>query len=188
MRRREELIRILDFILNKADADELNVIREAMERRAKNLMSPMGQLNIPKMAESFTKAMEAQMGSVKNIHEIAQKFVKDMIINMIPEIPKEHLEVLLKNWVPDPEYRSKQTEESLPKGIVKSMIVQFIDYSLGRMSEKNKQELTPGWSERYWSIFSINTRNLITAFLKGNISEEEFWSGIEGRDSGEEET
>lgn len=178
MDRKKDLIIVLDFILNKSRPEELDVIEESVLKRKQDLSRNLVNLNISGMASNISKTIKEQFSSFDNIHEMIRGFVKDIIIKSIPDIPPEHVEILLNEWVSDPEKIKKGNEENLPEKVVKSMIVQFINYSLGRMEPEEKRELEEGWSKKYWNIFSISTRKLISDFLTGKISENTFWKKI----------
>ena len=76
-----------------------------------------------------------------------------------------------------PDREEGPNEEELPRDAVETMVTQFIDYSKGQMPAAQQRELrTQGdWSRRYWSVFSIPTRQLIRDLLYDVIDEEEFW-------------
>ncbi len=59
--------------------------------------------------------------------------------------------------------------------MIQSMLVQFIDYSLGRMDEDEKENLASDWQMRYWNTFSSGLKKLLSNLLKGKISEGSFW-------------
>ncbi len=178
MNRKKELIVLLDFILNKSRPEELDVIQESILKRKQDLNRNLVNLNVSGMAENVSKSIKEQFSSFNNVHTMIRGFVKEIIVKTIPDIPEEHLELLLNEWVSDPDKIKKGNEANLPRKVVRSMIVQFIDYSLGRMSPGEKSELKEGWSRKYWNIFSISTRKLISDFLTGKISEQKFWKEI----------
>ena len=60
--------------------------------------------------------------------------------------------------------------------------MQFVDYSLGRMSASDRAELRGDWSRRYWSLFSERTRSLIRELLMGGITERQFWTSFDEED------
>ncbi len=178
MNRKKELVMILDFILNKSQPEELDVIQDSISRRRNDMNSQIMHLNVPGMAGNISNSIKDQFSSFNNVHTMIRGFVKDIIVKSIPNIPKEHLEILLNEWVSNPEKIKKGNEANLPRKAVRSMIVQFIDYSLGRMTPDEKKQLQSGWSKKYWNIFSISTRKIISDLLTGKIAEKQFWKQI----------
>jgi hypothetical protein len=178
MDRKKDLIIVLDYILNKSRPEELDVIMESVMRRKQDLSRNLVNLDVSGMAGNISEAIKEKFSSFDNIHEMIKGFVKDIIIKSIPDIPPEHVEILLNEWVSNPEKIKQGNEDKLPKKAVRDMIVQFVDYSLGRMKTEEKNQLEAGWSKKYWNIFSISTRKMISDLLTGKISEKKFWKEI----------
>jgi transcription initiation factor IIE alpha subunit len=64
--------------------------------------------------------------------------------------------------------------KKLPKELLKTMIIQFVSYSTGQMTEKEKSQLPTGWAEKYWSYFPEEVKYLIKAYLENEIDEIRF--------------
>ena len=180
---REELYRILDFILNHSDRDEIKVLQEAIRRRLVDLSQGTARLNITGLARSAGRAVEKQLISGDKIQDISRDFIRKLILQQKPEIPEEHIDLILDEYLPSPEKEEEGKEGQFPHDVVKSMIVQFVDYSLGRMSPAEKKELVPDWSRKYWKVFNGQTRRLISDLLEERISEKIFWERIEKSES-----
>jgi hypothetical protein len=173
-----ELYRIVDFILNRATADQLRVVRAALDRRAKDNSYRLSSGNIRGMARSLSDSLAGSLDTMGQIKDMTRNFVRELVHRQIPDIPEEHLDLLLDEWIP--ERAQGPTEESLPPDVLHAMVVQFVDFSLGRMSPEFRAELAEGWQKRYWSVFSEQTRSLIREFLLGSLSESDFWRAIQG--------
>ena len=188
---REELIYVVDFILNRADPEALEAVRMALERRgagqSARFTGPMGGTG-----------MTSDHGNVMDIHGIAKKYAEELqssidldipgmskrlVRNMIkthePTIPEEHLDALVEHFVPDP--NKPAPGSNLPKDVLLTMVRQFVDYSVGRMKDRELKELksaSPDWVEKYWNAFSDHVRKLVSDLIRGNMGEKEFWQKI----------
>jgi hypothetical protein len=173
----KELYRAVDYILNRASPKDLDVLKAALERRQRDSRSRLSAGNIRGMAHDLAGAVSEQLESIGDIKEMTKKYIRDMVRRTLPEIPEEQLELMLEEWVPD--RRGQVSEENLPRDVARSMVVQFVDYSVGRMTAAHKAELQKDWSRRYWSVFSERTRGLIRELLMGAISEKQFWARLD---------
>jgi len=174
-------VQALDYILNRAKPEELEVFREALERRIGTLDPTISSLNFGNMAKTMTSGMNTRFGIPDNIHAMTRRMVANMIIQQEPHISEEELEALLDQWVPDAGRMAAGKEVDLPPEAVLSMIHQFISYSTGRMQDEERKELESWkteWTREYWEIFSEETRQLIASFLKGGMEEDTFWLQI----------
>jgi len=177
----KELYRTVDYILNRATARDLEVLRAALDRRQRDNRTRTSAANIRGMAHDLSGAVSEQLESIGDMKEMTRRYIRDMVRKALPSIPEEHLELMLEEWIPK---RAPQVaEENLPRDMVRSMIVQFVDYSLGRMRALDKAELQGDWSRRYWSVFSERTRGLIRELLMGTIDEQQFWVRVDEEDS-----
>jgi hypothetical protein len=188
---REELVRVIEFILNRADAESLEAIRMALDRRTggsdRRFTGPMGGTG-----------MKSPQGNVMDVQSIAKKYAKELhdsididvpgmskrlVRNMIkthePQIPEEHLDELVEHFVPDP--NKPKAVSNIPRDLLVTMIQQFIDYSVGRMKDRDLKELksaSPDWVEKYWASFPDDVRQGLSSMLRGQIGEREFWQKI----------
>ena len=171
-----ELYRIVDFILNRATSDQLRVVRTALEKRAKDSRYRLSSGNIRGMARSLSDSLAGSLDSMGQIKEMTRNLVRELVQRQLPDIPEEQLDLLLEEWIP--ERTEGPREESLPPDVLQAMVVQFVDFSLGRMSPDFKAELSEGWQRRYWSVFSDRTRSLIRELLLGSLPEDAFWQAL----------
>ena len=172
-----ELIKTLDYILNRCDKGSIEAVAAAVVRRRRDL-AYMGSMDLPdpkRLAEIISSNMNigANLDGLRNS-------VRDMAVNIIkqeaPELTDEQVEVLTREWIPSGQ-DSDRGGKSLPGSLLSSMISQFIDYSTGNMGALEERELRKDigdWPKRYWKAFPEVIRLLIKDFLKGEISEEEF--------------
>ena len=94
----------MDYILNKAGERELEVIKEALKRRIeKRSHSPMG-IDINRVAHDSGRSLREQVASSR---EYIRDTVKDFVVRTIkqeaPGISEHDLNVLMEQWVPDPD-------------------------------------------------------------------------------------
>ena len=191
---RKELYNIAEFILNKADEKDLQVIEEALNRRlTQKNRAPRG-VDINHLAHTTGEAVSKQLSaSREQIRETVTGFVKDIIKQHAPEIGDEELKTLLDAWAPDPETikkRSAGKEKKLPGDVVLKMIDQFLRFSNDEMSldeQKTLRDSIPQWQEEYWKAFPQKIRGLLTLYLKGRIDGETCWAEIKKELFGEEE-
>ena len=69
----------------------------------------------------------------------------------------------------------------LPSDVLYKMIIQFVSYGIGEMSQKENKELkdTVGnWTEKYWEHFPPQIRTEIKSFINGEITSGEFQKNI----------
>jgi hypothetical protein len=175
-----ELLRTLDYILNRCDEVSIDAVAEAVVRRRRAL-TVFGSRNIPdprKMAKEFSSRINvggAIEGLQKSIRDAAVRIIKENA----PELNEEQIEVLTKAWIPDP---SSGDAKKPPPDYLRSMIDQFISFSTGNMTKAEDQELRSemgAWPERYWKSFPPVVRLIITDFLNSEISQKEFAAKIE---------
>jgi hypothetical protein len=174
-----ELVRTLDYILNRCDEQSIDAVAAAVVRRRRDL-AYFDSGNIPdphKMAKEFSSHINIG-GAIEGL----QKSIRDMAVRIIkeqaPELTEEQINVLTKAWIPEPGAGEGKT----PPDYLRSMIDQFVSFSTGAMSKAEDRELRAeigAWPERYWKSFPPVVRLIVTDFLNNKISEKEFTSKIE---------
>jgi hypothetical protein len=178
----KDLIRVIDFILNRATEKELTAVRAALDRRLK------GKLSIGKSLSDMVSASTSQISERMKIPiDQIQNSVQEIVIRLIkqhaPEITDEQLGVLLDEWIPGARKKSRKKQQGLPADALITMIRQFIAFSLGQMPKDQEATLRremPDWPEKYWNAFPEQARLTISAFLKGRMDEKDFWNNISG--------
>ncbi len=178
-----KLYEVVDAILKLANDRDLQVIRQAMERRTRALHGgPMG-VNPGKMAQDMAEKINSQMGySQEMIRDMVRGFAEEIIRKNAPELSEDQIRELLKEWVPHPKKTGSPRHSILPPDALLAMIGQFIAYSTGQMSPSEQQSLRndiPNWHERYWNTFPDGIKKLLAKFLKGELDGELFWRAVD---------
>ena len=180
----EELVRTLDYILNRCNERDIDAIAAAVIRRRKDIAMFGSMPAIPNaraMAEELNSQLNIQ-GSIDGLKDSVRDYVVRIIKQQAPELSDRQVEELTRSWVPGPGQaqaagRGSPQEQSLPKNVLASMIDQFVSFSLGRMEEEEdkalRREIGP-WPDKYWKAFPQVVRLLITDFIKGEINESDF--------------
>ena len=171
---------VLDFILNRATQGELEIMRTALERRlGPAIPGNVGALDFGEMAKKISGDLGGrfQMPGMDQVHDMTRNLVKNMIQEQQPDIPPEHLELLLDEWVPKPGKDEPGREAAMPRDVLNSMVEQFAAFSLGQLPAEEDKSLRgemPNWPEKYWEIFSPRTKALIKGLINGQMDLGEF--------------
>ena len=183
----EELVRTLDYILNRCNERDIDAIAAAIVRRRKDIAMFGSMPAIPNaraMAEQLNSQLNIQ-GSIDGLKNSVRDYVVRIIKQQAPELSDRQIEELTRSWVPESappgrsqaDKRGASQEQSLPVNMLASMVDQFVSFSLGRMEEEEdralRKEIGP-WPDKYWKAFPQVVRLLITDFLKGEINESDF--------------
>jgi hypothetical protein len=168
-----ELVRTLDYILNRCGEKALDAVSAAVVRRRRDLtMFGAGAIDPKRMAEAMTK--QINMGaSIEGLRKTIQDMAVRIIRKEAPELSDEQIAELTRAWIPSGEAR----KENLPRELLGTMITQFVAYSQGTMGEAEDRALRNemgGWPERYWKVFPQVIRLIITDYLNGVFGEDEF--------------
>ncbi|MFQ3547226.1 MAG: hypothetical protein SNJ56_02725 [Termitinemataceae bacterium] len=175
-----ELVRVLDYILNRSDENTIEVIAAAVVRRKRDL-SLFGASGLPD-PKTWAHRVAADLniqGSLEGIRQTVRNMAIEIIKREAPELDDAELAELLNAWVPDPTASSdhNQSRKRLPPEVLFTMVTQFVSYARGTMNPAEEQDLRQdlgAWPDRYWDAFPPVIRSLITEFLKGNLGEDEF--------------
>jgi hypothetical protein len=176
----EPLYSVIEFILNRATSDQLEVIAEAVKRRQKPGKG-LGGFSPRGMAENMAEKVKHQLGGVLDVHAISRQIVSDLIRQKEPNISDDELEVLLKNWLPgttrsEPEQTAEQ--EKIPPDLLITMVSQYVSARRGTLSPKEQGELPENWQNRFWETFPEHIRAQIRAHLSGQLNEVDFWDSV----------
>lgn len=187
---RKELEAALDYIMNRADEEEFEVLLKACDRRRRDrsLLGKIGGLGPSESARRAADRIQGQMGySIDGIRSMVKDFVADIIKKNAPEIPEEDLSALLDAYVPDPALARERAEEGqvsrspLPPEALLKMAEQFVEYSGGNMSPSRQRALweeMPRWQDAYWQAFTPEMKILIKAYLEGKLDADEYAKAI----------
>lgn len=181
---RDELFSVIDLILNNSNDNDIEVIMEAIKRRAngRNTGTFRG-VNPEKLAKESAALLNSSMSySVDGVRKMIQEFAVGIIQKEAPELDESQIQDLLESWIPDPSQRkANKNQAPLPQDVLFTMIRQLLAFSVGTMSATEQAELynnIPDWQKAYWSRLPDGIRDVLTLFLKGSIDEETCWSQV----------
>lgn len=179
-----ELVRVLDYILNRSDDASIEAVAAAVVRRKRDL-ALYGSAGLPD-PRSYARAAAARLSggsALAGIRETVRGLASDLLRKEAPELEDAQIEELLGAWVPSSGAGAdgESAEGRLPPDVLSAMADQFTAYSLGLMDEASDRALREqlgSWPERYWAAFPPVVRAFITEFLRGGTDEEEFRSKL----------
>ena len=191
----QELVKTLDFILNRCNERDIEAVSAAIIRRRKDISMHGSMPAIPD-PRRLAKKMSSQLNIEGNIESLKNS-IRDYAIRIIrqqaPELTDEQINDLTRSFIPSKKSSSESrgaagrrrgsqdesgfTEGTVSRDMLASMINQFVSFSLGQMEEEEdralRKEMGP-WPEKYWKSFPQVICLLITDFLKGEIDESDF--------------
>jgi len=170
--------KIIEEYLKTATPEERRELNRLLKSReySDNRLPRQGlNVDIKKSAKIMAGEINKQLGMTeKSIKKMATHIVAEMVLQYKPDIADSELTALVNLMVPE----SSNKTEKIPNELLKTMIIQFISYSSGKMTEREKALFPKGWAEKYWGYFSEDIKQLITAYLKNEIDEHKFWSQL----------
>lgn len=191
---RQELERVLDFIMNRADETEFDVIRQACERRVhdRGAFEALGSTSATAMAKGMAEGVESMMGaSLQSIRGMMRNFVEDLILKEEPGISQSDLEALVEHYLPkasDPHAGTDADSAAslpqrlgLPAEMLLGMARDFVSFSEGSMSPSRQKQLwdeMPRWQEEYWKAFPAEVKALVKGYLEGRLDAGTFTTGL----------
>jgi hypothetical protein len=188
-----ELVRVLDYILNRCDENQIEAVSAAVVRRRRDLTMFGGAHNMPD-PQKMARELSGQFNIGATLDGLKDT-IRDMAVRIIrqeaPELTDEQIAELTYAWIPGGQGGNLAAVEggvsgqhsagapggSVPPDVLGTMIVQFIDYSVGRMGAAEEAGLRAemgAWPERYWKAFPQVIQLIISDFLKGEMAEGEF--------------
>jgi hypothetical protein len=174
-----ELVKTLDYILNRCDEGAIEAVSAAVVRRKRDLamFGGMGRLPDPKrMAKELASQINVNAtigGLAGTVRNMAARIVRQEA----PELDDEQVEGLVNAWVPGAGRQGSSAGDAVPAGLLLAMIGQFTAYSQGTMDPAEERELRSemgAWPDRYWKSFPRVVQLIISGYLKGEMGEEEF--------------
>jgi hypothetical protein len=178
-----ELVKVLDYILNRCDEAAIEAVAAAVVRRRRDLALFGGTQNLPdpgRMARELSSQVNIG-ASIDGLRDSIRSMAVRIIKQEAPELTDAQIDELSRAWIPEPS-RGGGSAEKLPRELLLSMIDQFVVFSQGRMSKAEDAELRNemgSWPERYWKAFPPVVRLIITDYVKGETGEKEFRSKLE---------
>ena len=194
---KKELAKTLDYILNRCNERDIEVIAAAVIRRRRDITMFGSMPAAPdprRMAEEISSRFNLD-GGMESMRQSVRDYALRIIKQQAPELTDTQIDELMRAWVPkapsvpSPDKQSKGSAEtsqselsvprepSVPRELLVSMIDQFVSFSLGQMSEQENRGLRKemgSWPDKYWKAFPQVIRLIITDFLKGEVDEKEF--------------
>jgi len=201
----KELLAVLNFIVHQASDRDIDAIMQAIQKRSQQKGGGAANgLNFGKMSQNVASQIQNQLSMPKeNIRKMVREMVVKMIKQQVPDIPDEHLEVLLNEWAPEPpappssvpdmhqgfvDMRIEPSQnkalvkgEPLPPDILLTMIKHFIEYNTQSLAPESIQMLEkamPKWNEEYWKNFPDPVKELINLYLNGEIELTMLWQQV----------
>ena len=192
-----ELVRVLDYILNRCDENSIEAIAAAIIRRRRELTLFGDSASLPDPGR-LTKELSSQInieGAIEGLQQNIRDYAVRVIRQEAPELTDKQVEKLTRAWIPEAaliknkgragenkqssrtKAKNTQGEKALPRNLLASMIDQFVSFSLGHMEKEEdralRNEMGP-WPDKYWKSFPQVIRLLITDYLKGEMEEADF--------------
>jgi len=170
MKPKNEISEILASFMKNASPAEIAELQALLKKRRRP--GGIGKLDLSGMAKGVAGSIKQQMGlSEKYLRETATSMVSKLIKAYAPEVTEREMELLLQEMLPS---IKKEQKSPVPADMLGTMINQFVDYSLGRMSEADKAQMPGQWTQKYWNVFPLEIRGLITKLLHNEIDGELF--------------
>jgi hypothetical protein len=178
-----ELIRALDFILNRCDAAAIEAVAEAVVRRRRELALFGGSIPVPdprRWASELSSQLNLQ-GAIDGLTKSVRDYAIRIIKQEAPELSDAQIGELTRAWIPSADrgedYPDPSKKGKIPRDLLAGMIDQFVSFSLNRMEpgeeEALRKEMGP-WPDRYWKALPPVFKALIKDFLKGEMTEDDF--------------
>jgi len=184
----QELVRTLDYIINRVNERDIEVVAAAVVRRRREI-AMFGSMPVAPDPSHLAEQIGSQLNidsGIEGLKNSIRDYAIRIIKQQVPDLPDEQIEELTRSWIPEKRSFSQKkgsagtrgaSEQSLPRDLLASMIDQFVSFSLGRMEEEEdyalRKEMGP-WPDKYWKSFPQVIRLLITDFLKGEMDETDF--------------
>ena len=181
----QELVRVLDFILNRCNERDIEAVAGAVIRRRRDI-AMFGSMPVAPDPRHLAEELSSQLNIDGNIEGLKNS-IRDYAIRLVkeaaPDLPDEQIEALTHNWIPERSASGAKrgggggAKNGVPRDLLASMIDQFVSFSLGRMEEEEdralRNEMGP-WPDKYWNSFPQVIRLLVSDFLKGEMDEKDF--------------
>jgi hypothetical protein len=175
-----ELIRTLDFILNRCDEVSIDAVAEAVVRRRRELTMFGSKEKLPdprRMAQELSEQINTGAG-IEGLRQTIRDMAVRIIKQQAPELDDKQIAVLTSAWIGGAKPEASETPvPDLPPDLLFVMVSQFVKYSLGRMSESEEKRLRSeidSWPERYWKAFPELIQLIVKDFVEGETTEDEF--------------
>jgi hypothetical protein len=184
---REDLRGVIDYILNRADPAEIEVIVKAVQRRQRDahLYAKIGGVSPGRAAKETAARVSEQLGATKeSLEGLVRGFIQDIIQKNAPGIPQADLAAVTEHYMRSgKDSGSAAGANALPSEAILAMVKRFVSYSSGAMAPSEQKALwdeMPRWQDAYWKAFPAEVKAFVEAFLAGKLGQEEFWAALLG--------
>ena len=188
---------VLDFILNRCSAKEMDAIDAAVKRRKHDLGS--GVINPETFAKNLSKTVSNSINtSIAGLQESLKDFAWDLVQKENPNLTEDELNHIVNAMIPDILASKKQSSAAevlrsgkslvvdgkvngVPVDAMLDMVLQFISFSNGTLPPEQERALCNAlgdWSRSYWQSFPESLQSLIRSYLKQEISGEVFQQAL----------
>ena len=192
-----DLMEVLDFILNRCSAKEMDAIDAAVKRRKHDLGS--GVINPETFAKNLSKTVSNSINtSIAGLQESLKDFAWDLVQKENPNLTEDELNHIVNAMIPDILASKKQSSAAevlrsgkslvvdgkvngVPVDAMLDMVLQFISFSNGTLPPEQERALCNAlgdWSRSYWQSFPESLQSLIRSYLKQEISGEVFQQAL----------
>jgi hypothetical protein len=177
-----ELVRVLDYIMNRCDEASIEAVAAAVVRRRRDLALFGGIEKLPdskKWAQNITSQMNIG-ASIDEVKGMVRNMAVQIIKQQAPELGEDQIAELTAAWIPDGNARGKGAageKSGMPPAVLETMVRHFVSFSLGKMTEREDKSLRAemgAWPDRYWQIFPQVIKLVVRDFLTGETGEKEF--------------
>jgi hypothetical protein len=176
-----ELVRVMDYILNRCDTKSIEAVAAAVVRRRREL-EMFGDASMPdpkQMARDISG--QINMGaSIDGMRETIRNMAVRIIRQEAPELTDAQIAELTAAWIPSSR-PGGSAASGLPPDVLLEMIDQFVSFSSGQMSAADDKKLRKemgAWPERFWKAFPEVVKLIIKDYLNGEIGEKTYRSKI----------
>lgn len=193
-----ELIKVLDYILNKCTGKELEAISAALEKRKKE--QSRFSLDPTSFAKNISRAVNQSISQgIAGMQESIKNMAFQMVHKESPDLSEDECEAIVQMMIPDVfEKKHSSSAEYLasgkslvdkdgkvngcPANAMREMISTFINYSNGTLrpeEDRALQNALGNWQAVYWKSFPEAIQDLIRKYLKDGISDEVFIQAVD---------
>jgi len=192
-----ELVKTLDYILNRCGDAEIEAVAAAVVRRKRDLalFGASGAADPGRWAKQAAQELAGSAGSsLSSIRRTVRDMAAGMLRKEAPELSDDQIAELLDAWTPatpepsasgpepysgvvDADGGRPERHSRVPPDLLVGMVEQFVAYSRGTMPRSEDESLRRelgDWPERYWRSFPGGVRAVVGEFLKGVTSEGDF--------------
>ena len=175
-----ELVRTIDYILNRCGEAEIEAVAAAVVRRKRDLslFGASGMADPRRWAKETARRVEGG-AALDSIRSTVRSMATELIRREAPELDEGQVDELLGAWTAGRPSGSGKGESSaaLPQDVLGAMVDQFVAYSTGKMEKAEDEALREelgAWPERYWKAFPAVVKSLISDLLAGRCPEVDF--------------